>query len=45
MRLRRPTRIEWKWFDLWVGVYYDKFDRTLYVCPVPTLVLSWEFNR
>jgi len=40
----RP-KVSWRWYDCWVGAYWDRFDRTLYVCPLPFLVLSWEFNR
>lgn len=24
-----------RWYDLWVGAYYDRTARVLYVCPVP----------
>lgn len=36
--------ILWKWFDFWVGAYWDAGHRTLYVCPLPTLVLRFEFR-
>lgn len=26
-----------RWFDLWIGAYVDVPNRTLYVCPFPTL--------
>jgi len=26
-----------KWFDFWVGVYYDKKKNIVYIFPVPTL--------
>lgn len=26
-----------RWYDLWVGAYWDRAHATLYVCPVPTL--------
>lgn len=42
--MRRP-RVSLAWYSVWVGVYWDRFDRTLYVCPLPCLVFSWEFNR
>lgn len=30
------------WFDLWVGAYIDVKNRTLYVCPLPCLVVTLE---
>lgn len=24
-----------RWYDLWVGVYIDQAQRTVYLCPVP----------
>lgn len=26
-----------RWFDLWVGAYYDRESKTLYICPLPTI--------
>jgi hypothetical protein len=31
------------WYDFWVGAYYDVGHRTLYICPLPTLVFRFEF--
>lgn len=25
------------WYDLWIGLYYDRFRRRFYVLPVPCL--------
>jgi len=33
------------WYDFWVGVYYDRKARTLYVLPVPTLGLCFQFKK
>jgi hypothetical protein len=37
-------KLLWKWFDLWIGAYWDVGHRTLYICPVPTVVLRFEFS-
>lgn len=34
--------LRFKWFDLWVGAYVDRAKRTLYVCPLPCVVLVFE---
>jgi hypothetical protein len=28
------------WYDMWVGIYIDRRNRALYVCPLPCLVLK-----
>jgi len=28
-----------RWYDLWVGAYIDKPNKTLYVCPLPMVVI------
>ena len=32
------------WFDLWVGAYWDRRARALYVCPLPCVVLRIDFT-
>ena len=31
--------ISFKWYDLWIGAYYDRINRVLYVCPLPTIAI------
>jgi hypothetical protein len=33
-------RVFWAWYDLWVGAYWDRKARILYICPFPTVVIS-----
>lgn len=33
-------RIYFAWYDMWIGAYWDTFDRTLYICPIPMLVIK-----
>lgn len=33
------ARVFFAWYDFWVGVYYDRTARALYICPLPMLVI------
>lgn len=30
----------WAWYDFWVGVYYDRDKRHIYICPLPMVVFQ-----
>lgn len=32
-------KIKFKWYDMWVGVFYDRIKRTFYICPLPMIVI------
>ena len=32
--------MKFAWYDLWVGAYIDQAKRTLYICPLPTLLVA-----
>ena len=33
-----------RWYDLWVGLYIDKANKTIYVCPLPMIGLKIKLN-
>jgi len=33
------------WYDLWVGAYWDRNFRTLYICLLPCCVIRMVFDR
>jgi hypothetical protein len=33
------------WYDLWIGAYWDRKARKLYVLPLPCLGFALEFPR
>ncbi len=44
-RIRRLTfGLEWCWYDLYVGLYWDREERTLYGAPLPTCVFWVHFG-
>lgn len=36
----KKLRLYFCWYDLWIGVYWDRTGRMLYICPLPTIVLA-----
>lgn len=30
------------WYDFWVGLYWDRKNRALYICPLPCVVIKIE---
>jgi hypothetical protein len=32
-------KIRFAWYDLWVGAFWDQKSRTLYICPLPCLLI------
>lgn len=43
---QRIWKFEFKWNDLWVGAYWDKRVKMLYVCPLPCLcIVTWRQSR
>lgn len=38
-RVRKVT-VFFAWYDLWMGAYYDRNNRTWYVCPLPCCVIK-----
>lgn len=32
------------WFDLWVGAYWDKKSRRLYILPIPCVGIMLDFG-
>ena len=39
----QKIRLSWKWYDLWVGAYWDRDAHVLFVCPFPTVVIGVYF--
>lgn len=33
-------QLKFVWYDMWVGVYYDRISHDLYICPLPMIVIK-----
>ena len=54
MKLKRPivfinyppvrVSLDVLWYDAWIGAFWDRKQKTLYVCPLPCVVLKIEFG-
>ena len=33
------------WYDMWIGAYWDKSKRILYICPIPCVVIKIDKRR
>lgn len=34
------VRFFFAWYDFWIGAYYDRYFKILYVCPLPMCVIA-----
>lgn len=34
------VRVRFAWYDMWIGAYWDRKTRVLYICLLPTLLLE-----
>jgi len=39
------VRLLFAWYDLWVGAYWDRKARALYVLPLPCVGVVFEFQE
>lgn len=38
-------KIFFAWYDFWIGWYFDRKNRFLYICPLPMLVIQIDCTR
>lgn len=40
------VKLFFRWFDLWIGIYIDKRNKVIYICPIPMFGIKidiWEW--
>lgn len=35
MTPKRSVSFFFRWYDLWIGAYWDRKNKVLYICPIP----------
>jgi len=41
----KRIKLLFAWYDLWVGVYWQSKDRTLYILPLPMIGIKIHFTK
>lgn len=44
-RTKRRWALFFAWYDIWVGVYYDRKQQIVYIMPFPTLGVWFRLGR
>ncbi len=37
--------IAFKWFDIYIGLYYDRHEKALYFCPLPMIRIRFQKGK
>ena len=43
--MKLSVKLFFAWLDFWIGFYWDRDKRTLYIAPLPCFVFKFEFRR
>ncbi len=39
----KNVKISFAWYDLWIGIFVNTDKRRLYICPIPTLLITINY--
>lgn len=37
-------RVSFAWYDLWIGIFIDTDKGKIYVCPIPTILITIKYK-
>lgn len=40
----RKFKLSFAWYDFWIGFYIDRDNKKLYICPIPTLLITINYE-
>jgi len=43
LKIKR-LKLSFAWYDLWVGFYIDSDHKKLYICLIPTVLITIDLN-
>lgn len=41
---KETWEIKFRWYDIWVGFYWDRKNKWLYICPFPCIAVVIKFD-
>ena len=44
-KIKMNIKLYFKWFDIWVGFYYDRHEKALYFQPLPLIGLKFQKSK
>jgi len=43
-KLKKHFTLRLLWYDMWIGAYWDRSSRCLYVCPLPMICIRFYLS-
>jgi hypothetical protein len=43
--MNKLISVRFAWYDIWTGIYIDRKNKMVHVCPLPTLLVSIDLKE